>query len=383
MPNLFTYLVLLFSLSLSSSVLADNAEQDKNQAYLKKLRSDITELQSWLNKAQDDHKQLVQSLRKSDEDVSKISQQVERLRQSLKEERARLKKLQGEQKTLRQQQGQQQTVLNDIIRANYRLGQQPQLQVILNQEDPGQLARNLKYLSYLSQAHQEQIQQYRSTLTRLGTVETDLKQQHEKLKKELASFKDEQTKLRKKRDQQRASAKTLQNKINSSGQSLARMKQDRQQLIELLGRVEEVFLPYERDKESRPFSKLRGKLPAPIQRKAKKLFGQRLTNRKQTWQGWLYPATEGTDIYAIHHGRVVFSDWLRGYGLLTIIDHGQGYMTLYARNQALLRSPGDWVETGDVIARVGRSGGYEEDALYFEIRKRGQPQNPRKWLAKR
>ena len=139
MPNPFTYLVLFLSLSISGSVLADNSEQDKNQAYLKKLRTDITELQSWLNKAQDDHKQLVGSLRKSDKEVSKVSQQVERLRKTLKEEQARLKKLQGEQKTLRQQQSLQQTTLNDIIRANYRLGQQPQLQVILNQEDQGSL----------------------------------------------------------------------------------------------------------------------------------------------------------------------------------------------------------------------------------------------------
>ena len=360
-----------------------NAEPEKNEAYLKKLRTDINELQAYLKQAQDDHKSLVDSLRKSDEEVAKISQQVDRLRQSLKEERARLKKLQGEQKTLRHQQSQQQHTLNDIIRATHRLGQQPQLQVMLNQENPGEMARNMAYLGYLSKAHQNQISDYRNTLVKLSTIETDLKQQQSKLEAELKTFKAEQAKLRKKRDQQKESARKLKNTIASSGQSLERKKQDRQQLIDLLGRVEEVFLSYERDKESRPFSKLRGKLPSPINRNARKLFGRRLDNQKQKWQGWLYPASEGSDVRAVHHGRVVFSDWLRGYGLLTILDHGQGYMTLYARNQALLRSPGEWVEAGDIIARVGRSGGYEEDALYFEIRKKGQPQNPRRWLARK
>lgn len=360
-----------------------NAEQEKNEAYLKKLRTDINELQAYLKQAQDDHKVLVDSLRKSDEEVAKISQQVDRLRQSLKEERARLKKLQGEQKTLRHQQSQQQLTLNDIIRATHRMGQQPQLQVMLNQENPGEMARNMAYLGYLSKAHQNQISDYRATLVKLSTIETDLKQQQSKLEAELKAFKAEQTKLRKKRDQQKETAQKLKTTIASSGQSLERKKQDRQQLIDLLGRVEEVFLSYERDKESRPFSKLRGKLPSPINRNARKLFGRRLENQKQKWQGWLYPTSEGSNVRAVHHGRVVFSDWLRGYGLLTILDHGQGYMTLYARNQALLRSPGEWVETGDIIARVGRSGGYEEDALYFEIRKKGQPQNPRRWLARK
>jgi len=161
---------------------------------------------------------------------------------------------------------------------------------------------------------------------------------------------------------------------------LARLQQDRQQLIEVLGRVEEVFLSYERTQESRPFKTLKGKLPSPLNKKPRRLYGKWQENGKQKWHGWTYTGTAGSHIKAIHHGRVVFSDWLRGFGLLTIVDHGQGYMSLYARNQALLKSVGDWVETGEVIAKLGRSGGYDKDALYFEIRHKGQPQNPKRWL---
>ena len=360
-----------------------NTQTKASEAQLQKLRTEINELQAYLKKAQDDHKQLVDSLRKSDEEVAKISEQVERLRESLKEEQARLKKLQGEQTQLRQQQSQQQHTLNDVIRAAYRLGQQPQLQVMLNQQDPSELARNMKYLSYLSRAHQDQIQAYRKTLGQLDAVETQLKQTQTTLQRELESFREQQRILRETRQKQQNTANDLKHKIANSGQDLERMKQDRQRLIDLLGRVEEVFLSYERDKESRPFTQLKGKLPAPIAARPKRLFGGKMENQKQSWQGWLFPANEGSDVRAVHHGRVVFSDWLRGYGLLTILDHGHGYMSLYARNQALLRSPGEWVEAGDIIARVGRSGGYDEDALYFEIRKKGDPQNPSLWLAER
>lgn len=101
------------------------------------------------------------------------------------------------------------------------------------------------------------------------------------------------------------------------------------------------------------------------------------------WTGWLIAADEGTAVNAVHPGRVVFSDYLRGHGLVLIIDHGDDYLSLYAHNQVLLKEPGDWVKQGERIALVGKSGGLEDSALYFEIRHNGRPQDPRNWLARR
>lgn len=377
--------ILIAPITLPSAAMAEGTIDKKqlSDAHLKKLRDDINELQSFLKKAQDDHKDLVTSLRKSDEDVAKMSKLVQGIKKTLQEERARLKKLKSEQASLNLNKRSQQTTLKNIILATYKLGQEPQLKLLLNQQDPSQLARNLNYLQYFNKAHQGEIKQYRSTLDKIDAITEEVTLRKKSLQFKLADLKTTHNKLKKKQKQQQQTASALNKKIKGDNQRLSRLQQDRQNLMSLLGKVEQVFLPYERDKESRPFRKLKGKLPNPIHVKPKRMFGMVQSNGKQKWQGWLYPASEGNDVRTVHHGRVVFSGWLRGFGLLTIVDHGQGYMSLYARNQALLHSVGDWVESGDVIAKLGRSGGYEESALYFEIRHKGQPQNPRRWLKKR
>lgn len=366
-------------LMLPFAVMAEG-KQPLSERHLKQLRDDINELQSFLKKAQDDHKDLVNSLRKSDEEVAKVSKQVEAIKKTLQEERDRLKKLKAEQGSLSQSQHKQQRILNDIILASYKLGQEPQLKMLLNQQDPVQVSRNLSYLAYFNQAHGKEIEQYRSTLNSLAKVQAEIEKNEASLQSNFASLKATHQQLKDKQRQQRTDALALNKKIEGSGQQLTRLQQDRQNLMEVLGKVEEVFLPFERNQESRPFKQLKGKLPSPINSKVERIFGAWQPNGKQRWQGWLYPGDTGDHIRAIHHGRVVFSDWLRGFGLLTIVDHGQGYMTLYARNQALLKSVGDWVEAGEVIANLGHSGGYTDSALYFEIRYKGKPQNPKSWL---
>ena len=359
---------------------ADVQSKQLSEKHLKKLRDDINDLQNYLKKTQDDHKELVASLKKSDKEVANISAQVQRLKAALKEERARLKKLQRESTSLNRDKKQQQGILKDIILATYKLGQEPQLKLLLNQQDPSLVARNLKYLQYFNQAHQTKIKAFRKTLGKINAVQTEVEINEAKLQKNLSSLREQQKQLKTKQKTQQQLANKLRSKIKGSDNKLARLIQDRQNLIELLGRVEEVFLPIERQQESRPFKSLKGKLPSPMGIKAKKLFGVRQDNGKQKWQGWLYPGRGGEAVRTIHHGRIVFSDWLRGFGLLTIVDHGQGYMSLYARNQALLKSVGDWVESGEVIAKLGQSGGFEKNGLYFELRHKGQPQNPRRWL---
>ncbi len=372
--------VTLCFMFMASASLLYAAEPAKGEQHLEKLRSDINELQNYLKKVQGNHQELVKSLRGSDKDVAEISKQVEALRSALQEERKRLKKLQAEQRTLSQSQKQQQSTLKNIILASYKLGQQPKLKLLLNQQDTSRLSRNMHYLQYFNAAHQSQILSYRATLQKVDALTAKVATQKQSLQNKLAKLKSSHELLKDKQQKQKANARALNLTINSSDKKLARLQQDRQQLMAVLGKVEEVFLNYERSQESRPFRSLRGKLPSPFNHRPKKLFGRLQDNKKQKWLGWTYKGRAGSHVKAIHHGRVVFSDWLRGFGLLTIVDHGQGYMTLYARNQALLKSVGDWVETGEVISKLGRSGGYDEDALYFEIRYKGTPQNPRRWL---
>ncbi|MFT6152904.1 MAG: septal ring factor EnvC (AmiA/AmiB activator) [Bermanella sp.] len=377
---------LLTSVSLPalSANASDTAVSKKqlSDAHLKKLRDDINELQNYLKKAQDEHKDLVDSLRKSDEEVAEVSKLVEGIKQSLQEERARLKKLKSEQKSLNLSKNSQQKTLKNIILATYKLGQEPQIKLLLNQQDPSKLARNLSYLQYFNSAHQKQINEYRITFNKLNVVTDKVAEKQEILQDKLVALRSTRKQLKSIQLLQQNNANALDNQIKDDNQRLSRLRQDRQNLMSLLGQVEQVFMPYERNKESRPFNKLKGKLPNPINVKPKRMFGMVQSNGKQQWEGWLYPANEGKGVQAVHHGRIVFSGWLRGFGLLTIVDHGQSYMSLYARNQSLLRSVGDWVEAGDTIAKLGRSGGYDQSALYFEIRHKGKPQNPTRWLKK-
>ena len=129
-----------------------------------------------------------------------------------------------------------------------------------------------------------------------------------------------------------------------------------------------------------PFRDMRGKLPRPIAGRILKAYGNRMDDGKSRREGWQISTTEGAGVKAVHHGRIVFADWLRGFGLLIIVDHGKGYLSLYAHNQSLLKDVGNWVNAGDVIATAGRSGGLSSATLYFEIRHQGRPQDPAVWV---
>jgi septal ring factor EnvC (AmiA/AmiB activator) len=168
-------------------------------------------------------------------------------------------------------------------------------------------------------------------------------------------------------------------RIKDKDQLLKKLNSDRQELEELIDAVEQTIANISIPSDYRPFAQLKGKLPWPISGKPSNRFGSSRSGSKLRWQGINIPSNPGTNIKAIHHGRVVFADWLRGSGLLLIIDHGDGYMSLYAHSQSLLSETGDWVGTGETIATAGNSGGQQQTGLYFEIRHNGKPSNPHKW----
>ena len=148
----------------------------------------------------------------------------------------------------------------------------------------------------------------------------------------------------------------------------------------MLNAVNETIATLKLPNNYKPFRELRGKMSWPAKGRLIRRFGQRRSTGMR-WQGVLISGREGSAVKAIHHGRVVFADWFRGKGLLIIIDHGDGFMSLYAHNQSLLRETGDWVDTGETIATMGNSGGLQNAALYFEIRQQGKPSNPKKWCS--
>ncbi len=353
-----------------------------DEAKLEALKAEIARLEQWLNSAKDEYSDLNEKLRQSDQEIADLTRQITDTRSQLAEEKARLKKLRQEQGQLRQLQDQHRQRLAEQLRAAQRLGDQGPVKLLLNQDDPQQAQRMLRYFSYFNSARVQHIREILAELTRLDQIAELIVTQEKQLQQTEQTLIRENKRLQDGKAQQRRLLAQLQQKMNSEGKRLAQKQADRKRLEALLNEVQTLLINSPRRDDARPFTALKGKLPRPVNGRIVSAFGNHNNDAKSRWEGWLIAAQEGEPVHAIHHGRIVYSDWLRGFGLLTIIDHGQGYLSLYAHNQTLQRAVGSWVNQGDVIATAGHSGGLEHPYLYFEIRYQGRPLDPAAWLAK-
>ncbi|CUS40557.1 Periplasmic septal ring factor with murein hydrolase activity EnvC/YibP [hydrothermal vent metagenome] len=365
----------LISLFIISPVWADDDE-----ARLNELKSEIKKLEQWLNSAKDEYADLNKALKQSDEEIGALLKQIQQTQTQLREEQARLKKLRLEQTQLHQLQTEHQRHLSQQVIASRNMGDESALRLWLAQDDPQQSQRLMRYFSYFNQARVENIEHTMAELVRLDQIAELIVQQEQALKStEQSLLNKNKTLSSKRKDQQRILA-NLSKKMNTESQRLTQKQADRKRLENLLAEVETILANSPRQNDERPFSKMKGKLPRPVAGRVLKAFGNANSDTMSRWEGWQISVQEGAEVRAIHHGRVVFSDWLRGFGLLLIIDHGQGYLSLYAHNETLLRDVGSWVNGGDVVAAAGRSGGLTDPALYFEIRYQGRPQDPAVWI---
>lgn len=367
-----TSFLLSFLLLLSWPAMAND------DAKLEALKKEIQKLQQWMHSAQKESSQLSQDLRQSDIEIGKINQQVEQTRKLLQEEQDRLKKLQLEQGQLHKHQQQQRDYLSEQIRAAQRLGNDGPVKLLLHQNDPQNAQRMMRFFAYFNDARMERITEILAELKRLDNLAQLIADSKLKLEQqEQAQLKNNQKLQQKKRQQKQLLVKLQQSMVNEQ-KRLQQKEKDRGKLEELLHEVQTILDSGPRSIDARPITSLKGRLPAPTDGRIMQAYGAKKYSGHR--KGWLIAANAGADVKAVHHGRVIFSDWIRGYGLVLIIDHGRGYLSLYAHNQSLLRDIGSWVNQGDVIASVGRSGGMDFDALYFEIRHAGKTQDPAIWL---
>lgn len=265
-------------------------------------------------------------------------------------------------------------------RAAYASGKTEWLKILLNQEDPARASRVLTYYTYLHRARLSQLQSLRGDIARLREVEDQMKAETERLEATRVSIKLRQTELEAARSQRQAVLAKLERSYADDKLRLRQLQDDARHLQGLIASIRQ-------DAEQRPVvppagepvvtAAPRAAMSWPVQGELLERFGA--PRASGSWDGVLIGAREGMPVRAVAPGRVAFSDWLRGYGLLTIIDHGDGYMSLYAFNQSLYKGVGDWVVAGDVIASVGSSGGQAEPGLYFGIRERGRPIDPQAW----
>jgi len=383
---------LVFVFLLGTCVSLGYAEDLQTNTELNKVESDINNVTQNMQRLSE-QKDTLQSLLADTEKhygetaaLLKILQaQIDRKRQSLDKIRENIDIYQTEIDKLSKE-------LADQIKVAYAIGQKEKLKLLLNQQDPVISSRVMVYFNYFNKERLKKITDIEAAVKRLDQLNEQKQTETNLLEHDLEQKQSEQIVLDEARKQRNKLLVQIGNEFSSSEQQLSQLQENENRLkkvMESLSVTEEELAvdaepttelssAIENPSETKTdFSALKGQLPWPVNGKLAHKFGSPRT--EGTWDGVLIDASEGMEIKAVTAGKVVFAEWLRSYGLLIIIDHGQGYMTLYAFNQSLYKKTGDSVAAGDVIASVGQSGGRSQAGLYFGIRNKGVPIDPLEW----
>jgi len=352
------------------------------QYKLEKLQKSIIKIQQHLKGSKKQRSTVLTELKTLESEISKNALKLKTLEKNLHSIRQQKKKLEGELNQLNKQLLNQRAILSEQIRLAYSMGHQQNLKMLLNQQDPAQAGRAQEYFNYLNRARAQQISSFLETIKQKKQTELELKQTLSKQNQLLATQKNQKRKDQKQRLQRNNLLTELSNKIKNQENTLTSLEDSRNRIESLLKSLGELLADIPTSpSEKQPFKSLKGKFPWPVKGQFLGKFGQSKNQGDLKWNGVLIKANYGTPIQVISHGRVAFSDWLQGFGFITIINHGDGYMSLYGHSESLFKQAGDWVSTGEVIATTGDSGGQPQSGVYFEIRYRGKPVNPSKWCA--
>ncbi|WP_444945972.1 murein hydrolase activator EnvC family protein [Microbulbifer sp. VTAC004] len=372
MKTLVLFLIALLSLPAWSQAEADQ------QARLAEIKQRIESLQLELNQVRGQRDQLLKDLEENEKDISGLHRRINQIKKDMRSRSDKLRELQREQKQLQEARRSMQRRVEQEIAAAYRLGRQEQIKLLLNQQDPQNIARQLRYHDYFLQERSHTIDSYLETLASLETVSSSIEREQLVLQGEREQLQERQSKLRSAQKNRKRTLDKLAAKLADGSGELKQLQGDRSRLQKLIDEVGRAIASLVNPGDQKPFARQRGKMQWPVKGRRANAYGQRRTNGI-TWKGVTIRAAEGEPVRAIHRGRVVFSDYLRGHGMLVILDHGDGYMSLYAHNQSLTRNIGEWVESGETIARVGNTGGLTQSGVYFEIRHRGKAKDPTAW----
>jgi septal ring factor EnvC (AmiA/AmiB activator) len=424
-------LIALVLMCLLNPAFADD-ERAQTQKQIDAARQDVAELQKVLSKLQEEKAGVQKDLRTTETEMGKLEKQVEVLQKELKKTEAELQKLDGEKARLNSARAEQQRLIAIQARAAYQSGRQEYLKLLLNQQHPEKFARTLTYYDYMSQARLAQLHSFNETLRQLANVGKEIDLQQAQLLVQKSNLDSQTEELAKVRQERQQALAKLNQDYKARDQKLQARQQDQADLAKVLKTIEETLARQAREAEEArqkaliaareaeekrqreaeyvarkgddepaprrpvkapgalvssagvsyggPFAEARGKLPWPIDGRLLARFGEARGDDERTkWDGVMISASAGSQVRAVHGGRVVFADWLRGAGLLVILDHGNGYLSLYGHNQSLLKSAGDIVKAGEAISTVGNSGGQDTSALYFAIRQQGRPSDPAQW----
>lgn len=373
-------LAVALTVALASVAGAGNGADTEQE--LRAVRTRIEALRSELQEATARRDAEAARLRETELERARAKTRLTSLRTELAESERRLEALRKERVAHEQALAGERERLGAALRAAYYGGGQERLRLLLGGGDPGEVARLLVYQGYLATSRAERIDTVREHVAQVARLERESAAEMERLRR-LERAREEEVRVLEAAHAERAAAvAALERKLGEQRGALGELEQRERSLTELLEELRQALSDFPVQGEQ-PFTALRGRLAWPVEGQLLADFGELRAGARLRWNGVLLGAARGTEVHAVANGRVAFADWLPGLGLLVIVDHGDGYLSLYGHNETLNKAAGDWVRPGDVLGTVGDSGGQARPALYFEIRRGKVPQNPHPWFRKK
>ena len=380
-------LIVLFALAATTAHAEPNEADPKTAAQehearqkLDAVRAEIKALTEQQRAIEGERGEAAKALRTKETALAEVAKDVRALDDKLAAQQADLDKLDAERTKLETALKSQRDALAALLRSAYALGRNEELKLLLQQDDVAAIARVLAYHRYFQRARIDRIDQLSADLQELAEVQDSIR----KKTAELATTRDarsaEGVRLDTERAERAVLLEELDAKLKEQGARVAALGKDEKALTELIERLRDVFADIPKQLSgAEPFASMRGRMAWPVNGKVVTAFGAADESGRRS-SGLLVSTKVGTPVHAVSHGRVAFADWLRGYGLMIIVDHGDGYLSLYGCNETLLKDVGDWVNAGETIATSGASGGQKTAGVYFELRTKGQAVDPRGWL---
>ncbi|OGT06211.1 MAG: hypothetical protein A2103_01940 [Gammaproteobacteria bacterium GWF2_41_13] len=374
--------LLLVGLALcwQTTVYASDSIND-NKAKLQAIATQINTVKQNIVSFQSKKNEIQTSLKTIEINIGSLSQKIQSTNQKITTQKNLLTSTQKQLTIAKQKLALQRELLAEQLQAAYILGQQPYLKILLNQEDPNKIARYLEYYRALNQARLAVIAEIKETAEEVQTTSATLQSQTKNLMVVQQDLQTQQSELSNQHNARTTLLNTTEKAIQDKTQELNKLMADKSALENIINTL------IVRQKAAPPitsgidFGSVQGKYHVPVDHgKIIQQFGQPIAFGRMRSSGLLIAANAGQPVYAISPGKVIFADWLHGFGLLVIIQHGSSYLSLYGRNQNITVKTGDIVQTGQPIGTVGNSGGFNAPALYFEIRHNGTPINPINWL---
>jgi septal ring factor EnvC (AmiA/AmiB activator) len=363
------------------------------QEELENLRKRIAAMQREMDRTSESKSEAADALRESERAISDSNRKLAVLAEQQRAADKKLNELQEQERRLTGSMAEQQTLLGRLLYQQYLGGEQEYLKLLLGSHDPSQVSRDLQYYRYIARSRATWLAALREDFTALNKVSTEAREQRAELKSLRAEQAAQKKALEKEQHARQRVLGNISQQLRQQRREINRLQRNENRLAQLVDKLTKMLAHpksgslFRNDKlpdnrfDGNPFDQLKGRLALPVKGEVTNRFGAPRPDSTVLWKGLFLRTSPGQAVKAIAAGRVVFADWLRGFGNLLIIDHGKGYMSLYGNNETLYKQVGDMLHGGDTVAAVGNSGGNEDSGLYFELRHESKPLDPMKWLA--